>query len=90
MKKRILAEVTVLRFLYYFELVRLFGNIPLILKQINSDDDYWNIPQTPKQEVYNRIEADIAAVWADLPATVSGTERGRITQGAAKEIIRKI
>ena len=90
LKKRILAEVTVLRSLYYFELVRLFGNVPLILKQINSDDDYWNIPQTPKQEVYNQIEGDIARVWADLPTSVSGGERGRITQGAAKAILGKI
>ncbi len=90
LKKRIVAEVTVLRSLYYFELVRLFGNIPLILKQITSEDDYWNIPQSPKQEIYTQIENDIAAVWADLPATVSGTERGRLTQGSAKAILGKI
>jgi len=89
-KKRILAEVTVLRSLYYFELVRLFGNVPLILKQITSEDDYWNIPQTPKQEVFNQIEGDIAQVLADLPMTVSGTENGRITQGAARAILGKI
>jgi len=93
LKKRILAEVTVLRSLYYFELVRFFGNVPLILKQINSNDDYWNIPQTPKQEVYNQIEGDIARVWADLPMSISPAnpgERGRMTQGAAKAILGKI
>lgn len=31
-KKRYIAEAKVLRSLYYFELVRMFGNIPLILK----------------------------------------------------------
>lgn len=89
-KKKIIAEVTVLRSLYYFELVRLFGNVPLILKQINSNDDYWNIPQSPKQAIYDQIEGDIASVWADLPTNVTGTERGRLTQGAAKAILGKI
>jgi hypothetical protein len=41
--KKIHAEAKVLRSLYYFELVRMFGNIPLILKTIKYDDDYWNI-----------------------------------------------
>jgi hypothetical protein len=90
LKKRIMAEVTVLRSLYYFELVRLFGNIPLILKQINSNDDYWNIPQSPKQDIYNQIETDIVKVLGDLPMTVSGAENGRITQGNARAILGKI
>ena len=89
-KKRIIAEVTVLRSLYYFELVKMFGNVPLILKRISSNDDYWNIPQTPKQEVYNQIENDILAVVNDLPMTVGGAENGRITQGAARAILGKI
>lgn len=89
-KKRILAEVTVLRSLYYFELIKMFGNIPLILKPINSDDDYWNIPQTPREEIYNKIEGDIVNVLADLPMTVSGSENGRITQGGARAILGKI
>lgn len=89
-KNRILAEVTVLRSLYYFELVRMFGNIPLILKQITSEDDYWNIPQSPKQEIYNQIEGDILKSINDLPMTVGGAENGRITQGAARAILGKI
>jgi hypothetical protein len=71
-------------------LVRLFGNVPLILKQLTAADDYWHIPQTPKAEVYKQIEEDIARVIADLPMTVSGDERGRITQGGARALLGKI
>ncbi len=89
-KKRILAEVTVLRSLYYFELVRMFGNVPLILQPIEATDDYWNIPQAAPKDVYNQIETDILGVISDLPMTVTGGERGRITQGSARAILGKI
>ena len=89
-KKRIFAEVTVLRSLYYFELLRMFGNIPLILKPLKATDDYWHIPQSPKQDVYNQIEDDILKVVGDLPMTVSGSDNGRLTQGGARAILGKI
>lgn len=89
-KKRIVAEVTVLRSLYYFELVRMFGNIPLILTPIGATDDYWNIPQNAPAEVYAQIESDILKSIDDLPMTVTGGERGRITQGSARAILGKI
>ncbi|MPS71696.1 MAG: RagB/SusD family nutrient uptake outer membrane protein [Chryseobacterium sp.] len=90
LKNRIIAEVTVLRSLYYFELIRMFGNIPLILKPIKSEDDYWNIPQTPKEDIYKQIEGDILNVLSNLPMNVSGSENGRICQGGARAILGKI
>ena len=89
-KKRIVAEVTVLRSLYYFELVRMFGNVPLILTPIGANDDYWNIPQNTPAEVYAQIESDLVKSIDDLPMTVAGDERGRITQGSARAILGKI
>ncbi|WES98576.1 RagB/SusD family nutrient uptake outer membrane protein [Chryseobacterium arthrosphaerae] len=89
-KKRYIAEAKVLRSLYYFELVRMFGNIPLILKTIKYDDDYWNIPQAKPSEIYTQIENDIVAAIPDLMMTASGNDRGRITQGTAKAILGKI
>lgn len=90
LKKRYTAEAKVLRSLYYFELVRMFGNIPLILKSIKFDDDYWNIPQVKPAEVYAQIEGDIAAAIPDLMLTSSGNDKGRITQGTARAILGKI
>lgn len=90
LKKRYIAEAKVLRSLYYFELVRMFGNIPLILKTIKYDDDYWNIPQVKPSEIYTQIENDIVAAIPDLMMTASGNDRGRITQGTARAILGKI
>lgn len=90
LKKRFTAEAKVLRSLYYFELLRMFGNIPLILKTIQATDDYWNIPQAKPGDVYAQIEGDIVSAIPDLMLTSSGNDRGRITQGTARAILGKI
>ena len=89
-KNRFSAEAKTLRALYYFELVRMFGNIPLIVKEIKATDDYYNIPQASRASVYAQIEADLLAAIPALPMKVSGTERGRLTQGAAKALLGKV
>ncbi len=90
LKARFTAEAKVLRSLYYFELVRMFGNIPLILNYIKFDDDYWNIPQANPSDVYTQIENDIVSAIPDLMLTATGNDRGRITQGTARAILGKI
>ncbi len=89
-KNRFISEAKVLRALYYFDLVRIFGNIPLILQPFKASDDFYNIPQAPKSAVYTQIESDILAAIPSLPMTVSGEQRGRLTQGAAKALLGKI
>lgn len=92
-KKRFTAEAKVLRSLYYFELVRIFKNVPLILKTFKYDDDYYNIPQAKTEEVYAQIEADIISAINDLPLSIPAdnkSEIGRLTQGTARAILGKI
>lgn len=89
-KKRFIAEAKVLRALYYFELLRIFKNIPFITEPINTTDDYYNIPQADPKKIYTQIEADILSAIPDLPITVSGIDRGRIFQGNARAILGKI
>lgn len=92
-RKRFIAEAKVLRSLYYFELLRMFKNIPMILKPIVVTDDYYNIPQAKPEDVYNQIEGDILSAISDLPLTISTgnkAELGRITQGSARAILGKI
>lgn len=90
-KKRFIAEAKVLRSLYYFELLRIFKNIPLILKPVLVSDDYLNIPQAKPEDVYAQIEGDILSAIPDLMVTASGAnEKGRITQGTAHAILGKI
>ncbi|MCG2793083.1 MAG: RagB/SusD family nutrient uptake outer membrane protein [Weeksellaceae bacterium] len=89
-KNRFIAEAKVLRSLYYFELLRMFKNVPLILVPIKTSDDYYHIPQADPAAVYAQIEQDIVASISALPMTVTGVDRGRMTQGSARAILGKI
>lgn len=92
-KKRFTAEAKVLRSLYYFELLRIFKNVPLILKTFKYNDDYYNIPQAKPEEVFTQIETDVTSAINDLPVTISAdnkNEIGRLTQGTARAILGKI
>lgn len=92
-RKRFIAEAKVLRSLYYFELVRMFKNIPLILKPVLVTDDFYNIPQAKPEDVYAQIESDILSAMGDLPVSIPSSNKnevGRITQGSARAILGKI
>lgn len=92
-RKRFIGEAKVLRSLYYFELLRMFKNIPLILKPVLVSDDFLNIPQAKPEDVYAQIEADILSALNDLPVNLdpaNKNEVGRITQGSARAILGKI
>jgi len=89
-RNRFISEAKTLRAIYYFDLLRMFGNIPLILKTFTVSDDFYNVPQVPKAEVYAQIEKDLNEAIAYLPMTVSGDQRGRLTQGAARAMLGKV
>lgn len=88
-KARFVAEVKTLRALYYFNLVRMFKNVPLILNTLDPTNMY-NVTQAAPSAVYTQIENDILASINDLPTTVTSEEYGRLTKGAAKALLGKI
>lgn len=90
MKARYIAEAKFLRGYYYFDLVRLFRNVPLISTAMTVDELY-NVPQATPEEVYAQIEKDLTEAIPALPVTVpASTEGGRITQGTAKALLGKV
>lgn len=87
---RYTAEAHFLRAHYYFDLVRLFKNVPLILTPLETAQIYSQAQATPAA-VYTQIEADLMAAIPGLPLTVNtGSEGGRVTQGAAKALLGKV
>ncbi|HMI07578.1 MAG TPA: RagB/SusD family nutrient uptake outer membrane protein [Flavobacterium sp.] len=84
------AETKFLRAFYYFDLVRFFKNIPLIIEPI-ATADYYNVPQAAPEAVYAQIETDLSEAISALPASVpAATEGGRATQAAAKALLAKV
>jgi starch-binding outer membrane protein, SusD/RagB family len=57
LNSRILAEAKFLRAYYYFHLVSIYGEVPLITKVLNPDE--LKLPKTKTQEIWKQIEADL-------------------------------
>ena len=87
-KAHILAEAKFLRAYYYFELVKFFGDVPLIIDKRIGIEEARSIARSPKAEVYAQIEADLIAAAAVLNATPA--QKGRATKGAAKSLLGKV
>lgn len=88
-KTRIVAEVKFLRAYFYFDLVRWFGNVPLIVDVLPTDQLYTQTQSTPAL-VYAQIEKDLREAVTGLPATISSAEKGRISAGTAKAQLGKV
>ena len=81
-------ECKFIRALMYFNLVRFYGDVPLVLKEISISESY-DILREPKENVYNQIIADLKEAQ-DLPVSYSTAEDGRATQGAAKALLANV
>lgn len=88
LKARILAEAKFLRAWYYFTLVDIFGEVPIVLEPLNADE--LQIEQSSVQTIYETvIEPDLLDAAAHLPLIYSGADVGRATSGAAKALLAK-
>lgn len=90
--KRVVAEAKFLRAFYYFELVKLYGNVPIYNQVFNGDlsDDTQIFPsQAPATAVYSVIETNLLEAIGDLPESYDNANLGRVTSGAAKSLLGK-
>ncbi|OCX52320.1 carbohydrate-binding protein SusD [Mucilaginibacter sp. PPCGB 2223] len=92
LRKRFIAECKGLRAYFYFDLVRLFKNVPLITSTVPADQ-IDNVEQAAPSAVYAQIEQDLkdAIGESNLPNTVNvSTDGGRLTQGALHALLGKV
>ena len=86
-KRRYLGQAYFLRAWYYFQVVRLFGDVPLKLTTTKDLNDV-RIRRSPKEAVYEQIIKDLTAAensglpWAD--------PSGRVSLGAVKSLLAKV
>ncbi|WP_426092829.1 RagB/SusD family nutrient uptake outer membrane protein [Flavobacterium sp. DSR3-2] len=89
-KARFAGESKALRAMYYFNLVRIFKNVPLLLDPLTATNMY-DVEQATPDAVYAQIEKDLIDAIATLPSTVpADTESGRFTKGAAQALLGKV
>jgi hypothetical protein len=89
LKARYEAESKALRAIYYFNLVRMFKNIPLLLEPLTLDNMRTVVQADPKV-VYTQIEKDLIEAIAVLPASLPEDELGRITKVGAQAMLGKV
>ncbi|HEY4955582.1 MAG TPA: RagB/SusD family nutrient uptake outer membrane protein [Gemmatimonadaceae bacterium] len=88
-RNRVLGEAHYLRALMYFQLVRMFGDVPLMEHEAKSVADA-KIARTPAAQVYALIVSDLQTAMTDLSPSYSGADLGRATSGAATSLLAKV
>ena len=86
-RTEVIAQARFLRAYYYFELVKFFGAVPLVVDKPLEFGDQFNVGRTPADDVYTQIELDLDFASKNLPATQA--QAGRITSGAAYALLGK-
>lgn len=89
LKTRYTLEAKFLRAYLHFNLVRIFGDVPLMDKTVTIAESY-NVTRTDKNKIYEQIIADLTEASA-LPVSYTAAEDiGRATSGAARALLGKI
>ena len=82
-----IGEMKFVRGLLYFNLVRLYGDVPLVLEETENPSDFFGQGRTSADQVYSQIETDINDAIAALPTAKSP---GRPAKGAAQALLADV
>jgi len=85
-KDQFKAEAKFLRAFYYFDLVRFFGEVPLITRIVNAGEV--DFPRQPTADIYGQIEQDLTDAIPVLK-NVGNVTPGRVTKEAAMAMLGK-
>jgi hypothetical protein len=89
LRARLLNEARFHRANAYFNLVRSFGDVPLLEHEVKSLDAL-RVSRAPAADVYALIVSDLQQAMAGLPASYTGSDIGRVTSGAAQAMLAKV
>lgn len=88
LRSRYIAEAKFLRGMFYFDLVKAWGDVPLVL----SLNPPLQMVRSPKADIYNQIIEDLQSAIADLDekSAQPSEEYGRATKGSARALLAKV
>lgn len=87
-KVRLTAEAKFLRAFFYFDLVRAFGDIPLVVSTEKASEQA--AVRVLKATVYTQIVADLTDAVSGLPIQHDAENIGRASKGAAQTLLAKV
>lgn len=80
------GEMKFIRALIYYNLVNLYGDVPLVIQETTNPTDYFGQGRTSVQEVFNQIIKDLNEASIELPES---NDIGRANKGAALLLLAK-
>ncbi|MEO6669413.1 MAG: RagB/SusD family nutrient uptake outer membrane protein [Ferruginibacter sp.] len=90
--RTLIGETRFLRAYFYFNLVRLFGDVPKVLRvpsgPVDGNSDEFTT-RAPRDSIYAAIISDLQFAADSLPSRGS-TDVGRIDKGAAQSLLSKV
>ena len=89
-KNRKLGEAYFLRALTYFNMVRMWGDIPLVTEEVTNVNDAFSHVRAKTEDVYQQIIQDLDFASTNLPSSYSAENVGRATKGAAQTLLAKV
>lgn len=91
LKNRMIAEAKFIRAFNYFELVKNFGGVPIML-QMKMPAEVVGVTRASVEDTYKQIEQDLKDAIPNLPkrSEYASTDMGRATKGAAQGYLAKV
>lgn len=86
LKERLIAEAKMLRAYFYFNLLRIYGGVPIF----DGIPSTYKVPRNSAEEVYNFIISDLTSASKVLPQSYAASDLGRVTKGAALGLLSKV
>lgn len=89
-KNQYLSELKCMRAFFYFELVRNFGGVPLVTKNLGVSE-YLQVARSSAVECYAQVEEDLKFAAEHLPYAHEATyASGRMNKGVAQALLTKV
>jgi hypothetical protein len=86
---QIIGEAKFIRALVYFDLVRFFGDVPLVTNVLKLSESF-DVPRAPKADVYTQIIADLIDATSLSSSNENNADKGRVTSAAAYGLLGKV
>ncbi|KAK6021964.1 hypothetical protein OSTOST_12353, partial [Ostertagia ostertagi] len=88
LRDRVVGEAKFLRAWAYFELVSMWGSVPMYTEPVTTATGFKG--KSTEADIYALIISDLTDAVAKLPATYGATDRGRATKGAANALLGRV
>jgi hypothetical protein len=91
-RNQIIGEASFLRAFHYYQLVKMFGGVPIELQSNTADPAVTRKARATEAEVYDQIAKDLQTALDDLPDSFgeASVDKVRATKGAANALLAKI